>query len=140
MAKPSKPRGRVKTQADRGRRKKTAPAVAGSRKPPGKTASAASPGGAQVRDLEAGDTESYLRLRQAFDSFQALILYYYATGENTQQRTERAEEVKNYLQSFTRKAPIIVDPDTECPPGMKPCAGGGCIPLSQSCFPVCEDP
>ncbi|HEX8091021.1 MAG TPA: hypothetical protein VF762_19360 [Blastocatellia bacterium] len=93
-----------------------------------------------VRDLEAGDTESYLRLRQAFDSFQAVILYYYATGEDTQQRTERAEEVKDYLRSFISKAPIILDPDTECPPGMKPCGAGECIPLSQSCFRSYEDP
>lgn len=139
MAKPSKPRRAVKDRVNKESRKKTASGGAGPKRP-GKIALSASSVRPPVRDLEAGDTESYLRLRQTFDSFQAVMLYYYATGENTQQRIERAEEIGNYLRSFTRTAPLVVDPDTECPPGMKPCGAGDCIPQSQACYTGDGDP
>jgi hypothetical protein len=135
MAKTSKPGG-VKAQANQRGRKKSAPTGSGNSKRHGKNALRASSRLVTVRDLEAGDTESYLGLRQAFDSFQAVILYYYATGENTQQRIERAEEIKTYLRSFTRRAPRpLGDEDPECPPGTRPCSGGDCVPIYITCSP-----
>jgi len=89
---------------------------------------------ARVSSLETGDTESYLRLRQVLDSFHAVAIYYYASGENAQDRTERQKKVKQHLDSFLYEA---LDGETEgvtCPPGTRQCPGGDCIPVFQPCL------
>jgi hypothetical protein len=90
---------------------------------------------ARISSLEIGDIESYLRLRQVLDSFHAVAIYYYASGENAQVRTERQKKVKQHLDSFLDEA---LDEETvgiTCPPGTRQCPGGDCIPIFQVCLP-----
>ena len=90
---------------------------------------------ARISSLETGDIESYLHLRQVLDSFHAVAIYYYASGENAQVRTERQKKVKQHLDSFLYEA---LDGEAEnaieCPPGTRQCPGGDCLPVFQPCL------
>lgn len=86
-----------------------------------------------VRALETGDTESYLRLRQALDSFHAVAIHYYACGETTQDRADRQQRVKQHVDIFLRQVLIHLPQANECPPGTRQCPGGDCIPVGQPC-------
>ena len=87
-----------------------------------------------VRDLEAGDMESYLRLRQVLDSFHYAVIYYYAMGENSRDRDERQQRVKQHFDSFLQQVLNEQNLNLDCPAGTRPCPGGGCIPVCQPCL------
>jgi hypothetical protein len=136
MARSSKPGSKVKSSARRAGRKKTASEKRSS-KTPKSTALVSGSGQAIVRGFEAADTESYLRLRQSLDSFQAVALYYYTSGEDTEQRIARAAEIKTYLHAFTQQGMVGLAADSDCPPGTRTCSGGDCVPVFVGC--VIED-
>lgn len=89
---------------------------------------------ARISSLETGDIESYLRLRQVLDSFHAVAIYYYASGENAQVRTERQKKVKQHLDTFLYEALERETDEEACPPGTRQCPGGDCLPVFQPCF------
>lgn len=133
MAKTSKPRRKVEAQLNRGGGSKRASSGTTSSKRSEKSASGHSKDQSAVRDLEAGDTNSYLGLRQSLDSFHAVVLHYYGSGVNTEQRMERAEEIKKYLRSFIHQESILHREDIRCPPGTRQCPGGDCVPIFIGC-------
>jgi hypothetical protein len=134
MAKTSKSASEVKTQANHVGRKKNESSKTKNSKQSKNNRPGRSLNQAAVRSLEAGDTRSYLLLRQALDSFQAVALFYYGGGEDSQQRVERAEEIKEYLGSFNQQTVQALSPDGNCPPGTRSCSGGDCVPVYIGCF------
>jgi hypothetical protein len=136
MAKTSKPDSKVKSPVNRAGKKQTASTQTGSSKTSKQNILGGSRDKFGVRNFEPGDTQSYLRLRQSLDSFQAVALYYYTSGENTQQRIERADEIKTYLRSFTQQGRANLALDSDCPPGTRACAGGDCVPIYIGCVPT----
>jgi hypothetical protein len=133
MAKTSKSSSEVKAQRKRASRKKPALSKTTSSKRHGVDVSGGGRDQTAVRDLDAGDTNSYLGLRQSLDSFQAVALYYYGSGVNTEQRIERAEEIKRYVRSFIHQGSILEGTDADCPSGTRACPGGDCVPVFIGC-------
>ena len=135
MAKTSKPGNKVKSQVNKAGKKKAALTATKKSTPPNQVPSGSASNLAVVRDFEVGDTQSYLGLRQSLDSFQARALYYYSSGADTQERIDRAEQIKNHLRSFMRQASVYPFPDSDCPPGTRACPSGDCIPVHVGCVP-----
>jgi|SRR5262245_54660794 len=84
-----------------------------------------------LKRLGANDSHSYVHMRIALDSFQAMALVYYAAGAPGSERDSRADEirdaVKNTLEPWLREIR-----SSACPRGYYDC-NGLCLPMGVIC-------
>jgi len=86
------------------------------------------------RRLTPDERESYIHMRIALDSFQAMALAYYSAGKSSKDRKSRSGEIKQAVRSAVnpwKKTFLDIGYDG-CIAGTYDCYGD-CIPIGQVC-------
>jgi hypothetical protein len=77
-----------------------------------------------VTNLEDGDLQSYLSLRDSIHVFEWAALKLYMSGATTEVREARAATIHEFVKDFQSRNGI----GEGCPPGFHPTADGRCVP------------